>query len=311
MLELFFTGISLLFTLPGLISLAAILSTSVAFVGGFCIALVYASYFYTDGSENTRERYSPWFQSIVSFILVPFSRHYLSYSIQYRSESNTEIDNNAVKRKVKNFLDPTTDEVAIIACSPHGLIASATAFLIIAPYKKYWNQAVLCVHKHLFKIPFLREFFLALGLSNIGRENMRYHLKGDESRLPRTICLVPGGSREMLIDKDHPIQTKHKGFLREAYELSVPVIPVLHFGQEDVFPSYSCSWLDKVRLVFLDWFGYPFPCLTLGPFSRKLTSVVLNPIDPTLYETEHAFIEKYYTTVIEMHSVITEENVEK
>lgn len=301
MLELFFTGISLLFTLPGLISLAAILSTSLAFVAGFCLALVYASYSYTDGSENTRERHSPWVQSIMACIFVPFSRHYLSYSIHYRSTSNSPEDNKVLKKSVKNYLSTETDDVAIFAASPHGLIASATAFLVITPYKQYWNQAVLCVHKHLFKIPFLRELFLALGLVNVTSENMRHQLK--DAR--RSICLVPGGSREMVLNKENPIQSKHKGFLILAFKENIPVIPILHFGQEDVFPSYSTPWLDKVRLVFLDWFGYPFPCWFFGPFPRKLTSVVLNPIDPTLYETDDAFIEKYYTTVKEMHSVIS------
>lgn len=304
MLELFVTGIGLLFTLPGLISLAAILSTSLAFVTGFLLALVYSSYSYTDGSENTRERYSPRLQSLVSCILIPFSRHYLSYSIQYRSESNTKEANRELKKKVKNYLDVNTNEVAIIAASPHGLIASATAFLIVAPYKKYWNQAVLCVHKHLFKIPFLRDFFLALGLMNVTRDNMRYLLRSDR---PVSICIVPGGCREMVIDKDNPIQTKHKGFLDEAFNLQIPVIPVLHFGQEDVFPSYSCPWLDKLRLICLDWFGYPFPCFFIGPFSRKLTSVVLEPIYPRDHESLQDFIDTYYKTVKEKHDIIKTE----
>ncbi len=308
MFELLFTGLGLLFTLPGLISLAAILSTSLAFVSGFCLALVYASYSYNDGSENTRSRHSPWIQAMVAFLLIPFSRHYLSYSIHYRSSSNNKEDNKALKSLVKDvYLNVNDERVAIFSASPHGLIASATAFNIITPYKPYWNQAVLCVHKHLFKIPFMRDFFLALGLINITRDNMHNQLVNQH----RSICIVPGGCREMVYDKKNPIQDNHKGFLKLAFKEKIPVIPILHFGQDDVFRTISWSWLDKIRHIFLDLSGYPFPCIAYGPFSRKLTSVVLDPIDPALYETDDVFIEKYYTTVKEMHSVIIQENVNK
>ncbi len=95
----------------------------------------------------------------------------------------------------------------------------------------------------------------------------------------------------------YELQTRHRGFLALAYELRVPVVPVLHHGQHRVFRQYSVPRLDALRTWALDRFGYPFPSLFVGPLPAKLSTHVYEPLDPQRFESADAFAEHYYTVV--------------
>jgi len=106
----------------------------------------------------------------------------------------------------------------------------------------------------------------------------------------------------------YEIQQRHCGFLVIAYNRKLPVVPVLHQGQEQIFRSYSLPRLDRARAWFMDHIApYPFPSLFLGPFPRRLTTHIYAPLDPHQFCSEKEFIECYYKTVREHYRVLCEQ----
>jgi hypothetical protein len=288
---------------------------------GFVLGLLYSPSYY-DGSENVanRRRWNAAVERLTSLTYL-FQKHYFDYTIEYRARrplddigiNDSDDDNDsagkrrarALKEQVERVLQGKEDRAAIFAASPHGLLAISTVFHTVLPLDPVWRNAVTCVHRHMFFFPLVRELALWLGVMNVTRANMVQHLQRHQC-----LYLAPGGCREMIIDKEHPIQTKHSGFLRVAFAEQVPVYPVIHMGQEEVFRSVTWPWLDRVRSMCLDVTGYPFPTFFTPPLPRKLTSHVFEPLDPRDFDkNEEAFVAAYWTLVQRHYEQLHEEAV--
>lgn len=281
---------------------------------GFVLGLLYSPSYY-DGSENVanKRRWPGAIERLTSLTYL-FQKHYFDYTVEYRGRRPLNGDEGPVgtattaadklKERVERVLQGKDDRVAIFAASPHGLLAISTMFHTVLPLDPVWRNAVTCVHRHMFFFPLVRELSLWLGVMNVTRANMVQHLQRHQC-----LYLAPGGCREMIIDKDHPIQTKHAGFLRVAFREQVPVFPVIHMGQEEVFKSITWPWLDRVRSMCLDVTGYPFPTFFTPPLPRKLTSYVFEPLDPSHFvDDEEAFIAAYWRRVQQHYEQLHEED---
>jgi hypothetical protein len=262
---------------------------------GFAVGLYYSqSYF--DKGENTGNRYWKNFSRITQDLVQWFARYYFSYHIEY--------ENDDVKKMIILQSSSSSEEVAIFAGHPHGILAiSSFLFLCFIPTSTLIKP---CVHRLVFKVPLIREFFLWFGAIDVTKENILNMLKYKGS----SVFIAPGGCREMIIRKDNnhindlsssEIQTKHKGFLKIAFENNIKVFPVIHYGQDRVIRSYSCRWIDYIRNKCLDMTGYPFPSFFIGPFPSTLTTRVLSPLDPTKYKNEESFIDAYYKKILCYH----------
>ncbi len=314
-MELLISLFFILYFFTGFVSfLIGTLLTSFVCAFWFSMGIIYTKYSCIDGAENDNTRYYPAFKRAFAGILMILGRGWFSYKILYRpregkrdEESHTGAKE--LKEEVFRHLDPMDKEnVAIFAAGPHGILAIGTVLHTIAPYKEEWNNVTLFVHEILFKVPFLREICLWLGLRNITRLNMKTEVVDNR----RSMYMIPGGVKEMIHDELNPIQDDHKGFLRFAYEYKVTVFPVIHFGQERVFPlHWSCQFLDPIRKVMIQYVYYPFPCIFIPiPFMQQLTSFVLSPLYPALFESEEAFINTYYEYVRKEYATISKEDEE-
>lgn len=261
---------------------------------GIVTGLWYSKYYY-DRSEATGTRRWPVLQRWLAVNVFHYvKRHYFNYTIVFKGSAD-------LGEKVARCQGG--GETAIFACSPHGLFAIGSFFLVGVPdYHTQtglrWKRVRACTHRHVFAIPGLREIALWLGAINADRVNIEKMLERE------SIMLAPGGTREMIIDKDQPIQSVHKGFLKIAFAMRKRVFPVIHTGQEDVFPSYSCAPLDRLRRVVLNLTGYPFPTFFIGPLPRQLTTYIFDAHDPVDYTNEETFINAYYEKILHYNETL-------
>jgi hypothetical protein len=280
-----------------------ILITVFALSVGFVCGLRYSKSYY-DGSEYSGTRKWQVFQDwCSSTLLVALFRHwYLSHRLVYVQRDKQSGD--TLESDVPaEYYDRMFDNKAIFAGHPHGLVA-LSSFLTVGlpapPPRKAASQRLLngpvlwqcvrpCVHRHVFAVPFVRDVALWLGAIDVSRETIERALE------THSVYITPGGYREMIRDPTESIQSKHTGFLQLAYRKKRLVFPLIHSGQEAVFRSYSSAWLDQLRHVFLDQTGLPLPPFFIGPLPRPLTTYLLEPHDPSRYETEADFINDYFT----------------
>mmetsp|Transcript_9778 Transcript_9778/g.23229 ORF Transcript_9778/g.23229 Transcript_9778/m.23229 type:complete len:454 (+) Transcript_9778:1-1362(+) len=238
-------------------------------------------------------------------------------------------------------LDPTKNY--IFGYHPHGIIstgalcnfgAEATGFSTLFPGIDL-RLLTLAVN---FYVPFLREYFLALGVNDVSRESCITNLRRGPGA---SIMIVVGGAAEALEARpneyDLTISTKRKGFVKIALQEGASMVPVFSFGEVDVFNQWANPEGSKLRRfqkwstsifgisppivvgralksgVLKRWFGWNWGIM---PLRMPVHSVVGAPIDcpkiaPDADEkTLSEAIDKYHALYLEELKKVYEDHKE-
>jgi len=100
-----------------------------------------------------------------------------------------------------------------------------------------------------FKTPFLREYLLAMGAVTSEKSTFRQFLGGHKGKRrrrapphPKAIIVVVGGAAESMLAHEGHIELvlKHRrGFVREAILANASLVPVLGFGETNLYTLYD------------------------------------------------------------------------
>ncbi|KAF8422759.1 diacylglycerol acyltransferase-domain-containing protein [Tirmania nivea] len=159
-----------------------------------------------------------------------------------------------------------------------------------------------------FRVPFYREYLLAMGLGSVHPYIPRQPAPLGTSipttttpdpSLPRgnAISIVLGGAHESLLTFPHTyrlILRKRRGFLKLALtNPNTALIPVLAFGENDLYETLvpeRGTWLDKAQKGAKRWFGWTVPVfwargvfnydVGLVPFRAGVEVVCGRPVVP-------------------------------
>jgi 2-acylglycerol O-acyltransferase 2 len=119
-----------------------------------------------------------------------------------------------------------------------------------------------------FRIPLYRDYILAMGLGSVSRESCELHLsKGglDNSGMGRAITIVIGGAAESLDAKPGTLRLvlkKRKGFVKLALRQGADLVPVLAFGENELYKQVDPDqhpWLHKFQLLIKKLLGFTIP----------------------------------------------------
>lgn len=207
---------------------------------------------------------------------------------------------------IKGHLNEVPNGPVLYVAHPHGLFSMAP-FIHWAAGVTEWPAARkvhIAIHSVFFKIPFVREFCEHFEAIEATDEEIRRVLTSGES-----VALLTGGIREISATKPGQMKIhlkKRKGFARVAKEIGVPIVPVLTFGENELFPPVSGFWNDWVQTYLKSWLGIaiPFPTwasfknwfqLLQGPLSSKVVTWIGKPVatnEKTSIETirKHIFV---------------------
>eukprot|EP00037_Helgoeca_nana_P012805 m.116928 g.116928 ORF g.116928 m.116928 type:complete len:443 (+) comp21662_c1_seq2:15-1343(+) len=176
-----------------------------------------------------------------------------------------------------------------------------------------------------FYVPVCRELLLWLGICSAERETFQKILC---DRQPRSIALVVGGADEAVLAAPGTMQLyleRRKGFIREAVAAGASLVPVLAFGENDVYDTTQLHgvlrWIQETAthfftfsmpifhgrgVFFKDGFGFV-------PHRRSIVVVVGAPIapplivgfDPRKYPAHRAAVDelhrRYVAALIELY----------
>ena len=174
---------------------------------------------------------------------------------------------------------------------PHGLFSMAP-FLHWAARITHWptdRKMCIAVHSIFFKIPIVCELMEAYGAIEATEESIRTKLKEGIS-----VAVLTGGIREL--HETHPgkmklILKKRKGVFRIAQDLQVPIVPVLTFGENELFPPIQSAWARTLQKYLRAWMGIGIPIPTLeslknwflllhSPLQAQVITWIGTPIHP-------------------------------
>ncbi|KAK0126242.1 diacylglycerol O-acyltransferase 1 [Cadophora gregata] len=190
----------------------------------------------------------------------------------------------------------------IFGYHPHGII-SLGAFAAFATESLGFGQLFPGIKNTLltldsnFRIPIYRDYALAMGIASVSRESCENLLsKGGANKegMGRGITIVIGGARESLDAQPHQLRLvlkRRKGFVKMAIRTGADLVPVLAFGENDLYDQLqpdSHPKIHKFQLFVKKLLGFTIPLfhargifnydVGLMPYRRPLNIVVGRPI---------------------------------
>ncbi|KAF7122627.1 hypothetical protein CNMCM5793_000652 [Aspergillus hiratsukae] len=165
-----------------------------------------------------------------------------------------------------------------------------------------------------FYQPLYREYLLSAGVSGVSRSSCIRHLtRGghDGQGMGRAITITVGGSREYNIARPGTMEVViriRKGFVRVAVETGADLVPVIAFGENELFDRVdvsSSSVLGSVARVWEWAVGHKVAFSTgrfnvFCPYRRPVNVVVGKPIAVTQqrWEPEQKYIDQLHEEYI-------------
>ncbi|XP_064900271.1 2-acylglycerol O-acyltransferase 2-B-like isoform X3 [Columba livia] len=210
-------------------------------------ALLYAGWLWADrDTPNRGGRRSAW---VRSWPVWNYFRDYFPISLVKTAD-----------------LDPRRNYV--FGCHPHGVLAAgafanfcteATAFGAKFPGLRPHVLTLPC----WFRLPLLREYFMAGGLVSSSRSSLRFLLSRPGGG--HVAVIVLGGPPEALDARPGACTMRvlgRKGFVRIGLEHGASLVPVFSFGENELFRQGAHppgSGLRRLQLRLQRLFGVTFP----------------------------------------------------
>jgi len=208
----------------------------------------------------------------------------------------------------------------IFGYHPHGIISHG-AFAAFGTEALGFSQLFPGIKNTLltldsnFRIPIYRDYALAMGLASVSKESCENLLsKGGPNKVPppiplsqkytslttkkegmgRAITIVVGGARESLDAQPYSLRlvlARRKGFIKLALRTGADLVPVLAFGENDLYDQFTADshpYIHKLQLMVKKLLGFTIPLfhargvfnydVGLMPYRRPLNIVVGRPV---------------------------------
>jgi 2-acylglycerol O-acyltransferase 2 len=191
----------------------------------------------------------------------------------------------------------------IFGYHPHGIIshgawcAFATNALGFADKFPGITNSLLTLDSN-FRLPFYRDWILAMGLRSVSKESIWNTLSRggpNNDGHGRAVTIVIGGARESLEAQPGSLRLilqGRKGFVKMALRTGADLVPVLAFGENDLYDQLSPNaypLVHKIQMITLKVFKFTVPALHgrgvlnydvgLMPYRRPVNIVVGKPIE--------------------------------
>jgi 2-acylglycerol O-acyltransferase 2 len=190
----------------------------------------------------------------------------------------------------------------IFGYHPHGIIshgcwaAFATEALGFSQLFPGITNTVLTLDSN-FRLPVYREYALRMGLASVSRESCENILsKGGRNGegMGRAITIVIGGARESLEAQPGHLRLIlrcRKGFVKLAIRTGADLVPVLAFGENEIYEQFDPQahpMVHRVQMLVKKFMGFTIPLfhargvfnydVGMMPYRRPMNIVVGKPI---------------------------------
>ncbi|KAG6002361.1 hypothetical protein E4U21_003154 [Claviceps maximensis] len=191
----------------------------------------------------------------------------------------------------------------ILGYHPHGIISHG-AWCAFATNALGFRQKFPGITNSLltldsnFRLPFYRDWILAMGIRSVSKESIRNILSRggpDDDGRGRAVTIVIGGARESLEAQPGTLRLilqGRKGFVKMALRAGADLVPVIGFGENDLYDQLSPKThplVHKTQMILLKVFKFTIPALHgrgllnydvgLMPYRRAVNIVVGRPVE--------------------------------
>ncbi|KAK0383313.1 hypothetical protein NLU13_9226 [Sarocladium strictum] len=214
----------------------------------------------------------------------------------------------------------------IFGYHPHGIISHG-AWLAFATNALGFSEQFPGITNTLltldsnFRLPFYRDWVLGMGLRSVSKESIFNILSKGGPRNDgegRAVTIVIGGARESLEAQPGTLRLVlegRKGFVKMALRTGADLVPVIGFGENDLYDQLSPKahpMVGKIQMLILKVFKFTVPALHgrgvlnydvgLMPYRRAVNIVVGKPIEvggPHGAQPDQADIDRVHQLYVE------------
>lgn len=206
---------------------------------------------------------------------------------------------------------------------PHGIISHG-AFAAFGTEALGFSQLfpgitnTLLTLDNNFRVPLYRDYILRMGLASVSRESCENILsKGGRNGegMGRAITIVVGGAGESLETQPGTLRlilSRRKGFVKLAIRSGADLVPVLAFGENEIYEQISPAEhprLHRFQLFVKRILGFTVPMfhargifnydVGIMPYRRPLNIVVGRPIRVVMQtKPESEYMEEIHTQYV-------------
>lgn len=172
-----------------------------------------------------------------------------------------------------------------------------------------------------FQTPLLREYFLHMGALNSDKQTFRKVL----SKPDRALVVVVGGAAESLETQPGALDLileKRRGFVREAIMAQASLVPVIGFGENDLYhmvDTQGNTWITTIQAGVKRYLGLGMPIFAgrsmlfkdfgVMPQRKPVVVVVGAPIPPPRIATKfQPQIDRHTDQPLNEHGEILKEH---
>lgn len=187
----------------------------------------------------------------------------------------------------------------VFACHPHGILCMGV-FASFATESNGFSQKFPKIKTFpstlagQFYFPLRREYCLMLGSIEVTQEAIKNVLQ--EPNQGHAVLIIVGGAREILRARPNNnydlVLNKRRGFIRTAMINGADLVPVISFGENELFEQCEygpkSAFYTKLQDFLKRTIGYPVPwfygrgmlnyCCGFLPYRRPVFTVVGSPI---------------------------------
>jgi len=203
------------------------------------------------------------------------------------------------------------DKPVMLCCHPHGIwsLALLSNFVFTGGTRLVNGAVHVLTLDAQFHVPFWRDFCLAMGMASVSRRSIKNLLDRRKD-----VAIVLGGARESLDAQPGIMELSvrnRRGFFRIALQEGAAILPVLSFGELDLFRQIRHPLLRRIQERLMKIFSFALPLywgrMGILPDPVQLTSVVGPPL---LIEQAHAhpsreeiarLQEQYIERIVDLH----------
>lgn len=175
----------------------------------------------------------------------------------------------------------------IFVFHPHGVLSIANTFHVGSTLTDWASRPIKATMiDRLFWLPFGKELLEKVNVVGSNYESMKGVLDEGQSL---TVCL--GGVKEILYTETNRMKLSIKnkrGVFKLALETGTPLVPVISYGENELFEILDTPWLRPIQSIFIQyglyipiptmkscktWFGIPWE-----PLKNPIHTVVGSPI---------------------------------
>jgi hypothetical protein len=173
-------------------------------------------------------------------------------------------------------LEAPLPKTSLLLWHPHSLMGVTPVLHVAYRLTNALPPSKIVCHSMYHTIPVLRDIATYCHSAPARFADMKHELESGNS-----LSVIPGGTREMMETEERVLRLilkKRSGVFRLALTSGTPLVPILSYGENELFPSIRTPWLDGINEILYKLFWVALP-LTSWTALSNWVKLYSHPLD--------------------------------